>query len=102
MRTYLYVIAPENDPKACKIGFSKNPERRTKDFQTGHPEKLKLYYKEEFDNERIKLFEKILHNTLRHLKIQGEWFNISPKDAELELVHIKIRYEDEKHLNIYI
>lgn len=96
--SYLYVISEEKNPTICKIGFSKNPEKRIKTFQTGHPEKLKLYYYELFTETSIRKFESIVHKNLKHYKFNNEWFQISPDDAIAEIQFLKIRYENEKYL----
>ena len=36
--------------------------------------------------------ERILHKTLSHKRLKGEWFDISPEDAKLELIHMKMKY----------
>ena len=85
-----------------KVGIAANPEKRLKQLQTGHPQKLEIYYKEEFDCKRnhILKIENKLHNDLsiRFPKLQGEWFKV--KEEELEtvknvVIFFRIRYEND-------
>lgn len=94
MAKYIYVITPETE-EYCKIGFSKNPNQRVLSAQTFSPEKLKIYYTEEFDDDIVKTIEKCLHRTINRYRMNGEWFNISPETAKLEIIHAKIYYEDD-------
>lgn len=94
MVKFLYIIQEENY-NICKVGFSKNPNKRVRTSQTYSSKNLYLYYYEEFDSDKIKHLEKIIHDTLKHHKIRGEWFNIDPYSAKLEIEHIKIFYEDD-------
>jgi predicted GIY-YIG superfamily endonuclease len=89
MTFYVYAIGPTNGP--IKIGFTNNLEARLRAIQTGNPEPIKLHYSIEFDTEKeMRLAEKKLHETLRHLRKKGEWFDLSPQNAILELDYIKI------------
>ena len=97
MVSYIYVIC-ENDKSPVKIGFSNNPEKRLKQLQTGHPNILTLHYKEEIDSSNVKILEKIIHKENKHHNVSGEWFNLSPQDAVLEIKHALIRYADMKNL----
>jgi len=65
---YLYVI--EEEGGNFKVGISNNPERRLRLLQCGNPRKLELI--SVFDNEPG--LEKLIHITLDHRKLNGEWF----------------------------
>lgn len=90
--TYLYVMSAG---VMVKIGFSKAPERRLRQLQTGQGETLVLIHKEAVATEIVRPLEKVLHADLRHHRIRGEWFNLSPEDAILEVKHAVMRYENE-------
>lgn len=97
MESYVYVIA--SDPAGpVKIGFSKHPEKRLAQLQTGHSETLRLYYFHAMPAECVKLMEKAVHATNRHRKVKGEWFKLSVEDAILEVRHAVIRYSDNLEL----
>lgn len=89
--SYIYVIGPENED-IVKIGFSKHPQKRLKQLQTGHAVKLMLYYEFSINNAHVREMEKILHQTLQHLCSSGEWFKISAKDAESEIQFAVIKH----------
>ena len=56
----------------CKIGFSRSPESRIMDLQTGCPFALKVIHVIEGSLQT----EKELHRKFRMLKTYGEWFKI--------------------------
>lgn len=93
METFLYVIGTDKN-SAMKIGYSKYPEKRLKQLQTGHPEELRLYYFQSVSSENVKLMEQAIHSTNRHKKIKGEWFNMTADDAIVEVQHAIIRYSE--------
>lgn len=93
MLSYIYIIGSENPP--YKIGISKNPERRLKNIQTGHPHKLQILELRETDSKRTKLLESVIHKHLDQYRMKGEWFNISLEQAILHLDFALIRYEDD-------
>ena len=58
---YIYMIVDEQN--CLKVGISKDPARRLKQLQTGHPTTLTLFHSEEFECTRNHLLrvEKLLH-----------------------------------------
>ncbi len=91
MTFFVYAIGPENGP--VKIGFTNDLKKRLKAIQTGNPQKVEIFYSEQFDSKKDMMeAERILHKTLSHKRLKGEWFDISPKDAKLELIHIRMKY----------
>lgn len=88
---FIYVIGPKDIEKPQKIGISKNPQKRLKQLQTGHSEKLFIHYKLKCSNKQeAKKFEQRIHKNLKHLKTQGEWFQLSPKECSEEINYILI------------
>ena len=67
---HLYIISNEGEG-VCKIGRSKDPERRVKSLTTGSHSELKLVYW--FKNQGGS--EKQMHSLLSDYKIKGEWFD---------------------------
>lgn len=97
---YIYMIS--DNKGAVKIGITKNPTRRLKQIQTGHPNKLEIIYKEEFNctPTHIMRIESKLHLELsrKFKKLQGEWFSINPDDYETvknQIIFFRIRYEED-------
>lgn len=74
-----------------KLGYSKHPEKRLKQLQTGNPDALSLFHCEEVEVENIRRAEKNLHNLLGAQRLKGEWFELSVEDAILEAVHARIQ-----------
>ena len=95
--SYIYVIGTVDH---VKIGFSKTPEKRLKQLQTGNMNKLQLFYKEEVQDSKVKIIEKLIHRDLKHKKSIGEWFDMSPEDAIAALQFAKIRYDSDDSLEI--
>lgn len=90
MTYYVYAMGPENS-STVKIGFTNNLQNRLRTIQTSHPEKIVIHHYIEFDSEKeMRNAEKKLHETLRHIRKKGEWFNLSPENAILELDFVKI------------
>lgn len=96
--SYIYVIGTENQ---IKIGFSKCPEKRLKQLQTGNMNKLTLYYQDEMQDSKIRIIESLIHRDLKDKKSCGEWFNISPQDAISYVQFAKIRYDSDDSLEYY-
>lgn len=91
--SYIYIIGSNNPP--YKIGISKNPKKRLRNIQTGHPHKLEILELRETDSKRTKLLESVIHKHLDRYRMKGEWFDISLEEARLHLDFALIRYEDE-------
>ena len=87
---FIYVIG--TDENRQKIGFSKDVHRRLKTLQTGNPLVLKIHHYEEVPDSRARILERKLHKELSYLRLKGEWFNISPKDAKLMVQFMVIRW----------
>lgn len=100
--SYVYIIAA--DPKGpCKIGFSIKPATRSKQLQTGSlGQRLTVFAEKEFGPERAPKVEKILHQTLNHLHLYLEWYNITVEDAVAELELAMIHYGDDCNLTDHL
>jgi len=92
MKSFIYIISGIDTKKPCKIGRSASPEKRVKQLQTGHPEKLKLFYYHEFDSKITNKIEKIIHKRLNHKRLnKTEFFDISVEEAILEIQFAEIK-----------
>jgi hypothetical protein len=98
MASFIYVICEGLDAEVSKIGISKNPDRRVRQLQTGHPLPLVVAHREEVDDKKVKGLERLIHRQLTHLRLKGEWFSLSPADAILEVKHALIRYGDQEEV----
>ncbi len=79
MNYYVYFIEEDRRQRnrPVKIGFSKTPDKRLKELQTGNSAKLKLCLSLPFDDEReAQLMERCLHRVCgkRFKRLTGEWF----------------------------
>lgn len=90
--SWIYIIGSEDKP--YKIGLSKNPNKRLKSLQTGHPKLLKIHYTEEIPECKVRYIESCIHDALKLCKTHGEWFDISLENAKLEVKFAVIRYLD--------
>lgn len=93
---YLYIIGP--DVGHQKIGFSSDVNSRLRSLQTGNPLPLKIHHMEPIAKDRIRLMERQLHHELKHQRLKGEWFDITPEDAKLMLKYAMIRWLDDSTL----
>ena len=98
--SFIYIIGSKNPP--YKVGISKNPNRRLRNLQTGHPYPLQIHHIIETNISQTKLFETILHRNLKHYKTNGEWFNMELTNLKLQLEFVLIRYGDEPNLKMLI
>jgi len=95
MTKYIYVIAPVNtDKPPCKIGISDNPDKRVKQLQTGHPEKLEVKYLLEVNN--AEFYERLLHKDIKHKRKTGEWFDLTVKEAIDQIGFTMIHYQESE------
>ena len=69
-----FVYIMEDNSGLFKIGFSKNPNDRLYQFQTGNP-KISIYNSYPAN----KLDEKLLHKLFQKKRDCGEWFRLKPK-----------------------
>lgn len=88
--SFIYVIGGKHKP--YKIGITNNPNRRLKNLQTGHPNKLSIHYTEEIPDSCVKLLEKLIHKNVGRYKTHGEWFDIELNEAIAEVKFARIRY----------
>ena len=72
----VYIL--KNSENFYKIGYSKNPKNRVKQFNTANPYELKIIktFETNFDSK----IEAILKNHFKFRKISGEWFDLSDED----------------------
>lgn len=91
--SYIYIIGADQPP--YKVGISKDPQRRLKNLQTGHPQKLRIHDLKETNAEKTKLLESAIHYHLKHHRTHGEWFNMSLENIMLEVEYALMRYEED-------
>jgi len=71
----VYLIGSETGH--LKIGIGNNPYKRKKQLQTGHPEKLEVFYSIQVESREEALrIEKESHRALSRYRLEGEWFDI--------------------------
>jgi hypothetical protein len=79
MTEKVYFIFQKGDNSKCKVGYSKNPEKRLKQLQTGNPDKLYIYKTVKGGKNE----EDMLHDYLEDVRIGNtEWFKISKKEVD--------------------
>lgn len=91
--SYIYIIGSDHPP--YKVGISKDPERRLRNLQTGHPQKLRIHCLRETNGERTKLLEGAIHHHLRMHRTNGEWFDLDYETILLEVEYAIMRYADD-------
>lgn len=82
MCTYFFIENEDNDDSRIKIGFSKNPEKRIRELQTGNSRKLAIMGWIESDDQS---HERCLHKKYKGFRLNGEWFSIEPNHVLEEL-----------------
>lgn len=92
---YIYAIGTETRQK---IGFSKNPQARLKQLQTGNAEQLVLHHYIEVQDDRTRLLERFLHKDIGYKKLKGEWFNMTRQEAVDYLTFVEITWVNDELL----
>jgi len=91
--SFIYIIGSDQPP--YKVGISRDPEKRLKSLQTGHPFPLKLHYSKETEICKTKLLETVIHRHLKLYKTSGEWFDVSLKNLILDVEFAILRYGED-------
>ena len=87
---YLYCIG--NSQGQCKFGFSREPHRRLRSLQTGSSDELFLIETVVVPEDRVREYERLLHSEFAHLRVRGEWFNITAQEGAQYLTWFEIHY----------
>lgn len=86
-KDHLYIIQSDFTGM-IKIGRSKDPSKRLKQLQTGNPNKLRLIAS--FNGQGWK--EKILHESLKKFRKEGEWFDYNCVGSIPDDIYEKIKW----------
>ena len=81
MTAFVYVMGCA-DAECIKIGIAKDVGRRLALLQSGNPLEIKAVYSRGFDDKRASQVERSAHRHFKSKRIRGEWFRVSPNDAE--------------------
>ena len=75
---FVYLIRQEDFAQKqffCKIGWTRNPGNRLREFQTGNPHLLHLWAAMSFPNDVDAIQKEAeLHRVCRSWQVHGEWF----------------------------
>lgn len=88
-----YVYLLRSDTGFYKIGRAKNPKNRLATFNVKLP--FEVQFEHLIKSNDYKRLEKELHERYDHLRVNGEWFNLDPKDIEEILKMETVNYEME-------
>ena len=91
--SFIYIIGGTQAP--YKVGISRDPTKRLKSLQTGHPYPLQLHYTRETDICKTKLLETVIHRHLKLYKTNGEWFDVTLANLILDVEYAIIRYGED-------
>jgi hypothetical protein len=89
---YIYAIGTEINQK---IGFSKDPQKRLKQLQTGNQETLSLHHAIEVDEKKVRILERYLHKDIGFKRMKGEWFNMTKDEAVNYLIFAEITWLED-------
>ncbi len=73
MTAFVYAIAEQGG--AIKIGVAKEPAKRLRDLQVGHPRALRLVHVAACAEARV--VERAAHERLSASRASGEWFDVT-------------------------
>jgi hypothetical protein len=99
--SFVYVIAAGAEGPV-KVGFSADPDRRLRQLQTGHPERLEIFHRQGFDAALAPLMEKLVHKLMAPKRRQGEWFAYTVEDAIAGVEFSLIRYGEHSNLRYFL
>jgi hypothetical protein len=97
MMSFIYVIAAVHSECTgpVKLGLSNDPDRRVRQLQTGHAEELHVFYRQPVEQDKVHLYERMLHRDNRHHRLRGEWFNMTVEHAICYVKLVLIEYDLE-------
>lgn len=90
-QSFLYVIAASTIGPV-KLGISKAPEKRVRQLQTGHAQRLHLFHTEPVAASSARMLEGLLHKSYHHVRMAGEWFDMTAEDAIASVKFILIEH----------
>lgn len=85
----LYIITT-SELWPVKIGISKYPKVRLREFQIAHWLELRIYALFEIEYKSAQIFEAKVHRELASHSIRGEWFGLTASKAERLLLEIMV------------
>jgi hypothetical protein len=100
MTSYVYIIGADAPP--YKVGISRDPVKRLKALQTGHPARLKIHHVVATPAAKTRLLETVIHANLKLHRCEGEWFDIPLDKLKLEVEYVMIRYADDPVLGLRV
>lgn len=68
-------------PGVCKVGSSKNPEKRLREFNISDPFRTYEFHDLKFFLKGYYEVEGLIHRTLGPVRLKGEWFRIPAEKA---------------------
>lgn len=74
----LYIIGASRDGP-LKIGISEDPYKRRATLQSGHPERLEVYWVYPCPSSAV--IEPVIHALMRPFRMEGEWFRVPMETA---------------------
>jgi len=74
----IYII--KNEVNHCKIGYSKHPQKRIKQLNTGTSSELSIF--KTFETKYDSKIEAYLKYFFKYQNIKGEWFDLSSEDID--------------------
>ena len=97
---YIYIIGTDRPP--YKVGISTNPQKRLRELQTGHPERLHVLHEQPTQSDRTRLLERVIHRHLKHRRLEGEWFDMDLEDLVMQIEFAMIRYAEDPNLRMML
>lgn len=90
-KQYLYILGASRDGPV-KVGIACDPRARRRELQTGHPEKLEVFWI--YPCPVGWHYERIIHRILASKRLSGEWYAV-PVEAAMAALWISTVHGDE-------
>lgn len=80
----VYFITEEPSRGVYKVGFTGNLAKRLSQLQTGNPSRLRVDRQIALGSrQEVQRLEAVVHRILQAYRVAGEWFALTPKEAEI-------------------
>jgi hypothetical protein len=83
-QSHVYVIGSSRIGP-LKIGITTAPVRRLKEVQTGHPQRLEVFWSMVVRPDQAAGIEREVHDRLASARLSGEWFHV-PVEVAVEAI----------------
>lgn len=90
-RKYVYIMSEEGTD-FYRIGVSNWPKKRLESLKTGNPREITVIYARNFDKQRAKIVESLLHDQFSDFMALDGWFKLSDEKLNEAIRILNVQY----------